>query len=123
MNTTQVSAFACADLRDLLLDRETEIIEAARVISQEADDDATAKLSLSFKITIDLDANTMESVLSFSVKRSASASHSLDDPAQPALPGVDSVRDENGKDELVTLTREGVYRAERAIKRALNKTE
>ena len=106
MNTTQVSAFACADLRDLLLDRETEIIEAARVISQEADDDATAKLSLSF-----------------SVKRSASASHSLDDPAQPALPGVDSVRDENGKDELVTLTREGVYRAERAIKRALNKTE
>ena len=119
MNLEQVLDFACADLRGLATERSEEIYEAARVVSQEADEDAKAKLKLGLSITVNLDDNTMDTTLSFSVKRSATAEHTLDDPGQPALPGVESVTISTAGTEPVTLTRESMHRAIRKIDKEL----
>jgi len=63
MNLDQVTNFACDDLRGLINDRKEDILKVARAASLEAGEEEKPMLKMSLGITVDLDKNEMESVL------------------------------------------------------------
>ena len=78
---------ACMDLCGLAYDGEDDIIAACDKAQAEAAlQESKPKFNLGFTISIDPDNGSYETKLSWSVKQSLSAEHTLDDPAQTKLP-------------------------------------
>lgn len=83
----QISDRACEDLASLIESGEMDILSAIHKAEAEAQlQESRPKFVLGFKITLDLDKNTFDCDLSWSLKQTLGASHQIDDPAQEKLP-------------------------------------
>lgn len=79
---------AAEDLKSLARESEDKILEAWSACEQEAqDNEQKPKFKLGFGITLDLDADKMETALSFGIKHKVSHDQAIPDPAQPDLIG------------------------------------
>lgn len=86
-----ISATACLDLAALIAEREKEILEAWSEAEEEAQANETKPVfRLGFTVALDLDADKMQSTLSFSIRRKATAEHEIPDPSQRKLPLEDT---------------------------------
>lgn len=84
---TQISEHASDDLKSLIESGETDILAAIYKMEAEAQlQDSKPKFSLGFKITLDLDKNTFDCDLSWTMKQTLGVSHQIEDPAQSKLP-------------------------------------
>lgn len=95
MKNTKLKAIAeraASDLAGLLNDGEDKILEAWREAEEQAGDDEHPKLKLGYTVTLDLDKNHMESVLSFGIKYKLSCDSEIPDPNQVKLPLDDDDR-------------------------------
>ena len=83
---------AAADLKGLIVESETKILEAWNAAETEAqENEKKLKFKLGFVITLDLEKDQMDSSLSYGVKRKVTASSKIPDPNQPELPATDPV--------------------------------
>jgi hypothetical protein len=81
-----IAAKAASDLQSLIKESEEKIMEAWNACADEAqENDTTPKFKLGLSITLDLDADKMESALSFSIRRKLTVESSIPDPNQPEL--------------------------------------
>jgi hypothetical protein len=88
-NLQAVALAAVRDLADALTDSEVEISETLSELADNRDDEEKdLKLALGFKITWNLDANRVDTALSWTVKRKREASHDLSEVTEPQLPGI-----------------------------------
>lgn len=77
---------ACCDLAAMVQEKETEILEAWNQAEQEAQDqESRPKFRLGFSITLDLDADSMETALAWSVRHKVTHDQAIPDPSQPEL--------------------------------------
>ncbi len=84
-----IAVVAAADLQAFVKEAEDKITEAWNACVEEAQGQETKpKLKLSFGITLDLDADKMETALTFGVKYKLSADKQIPDPDQMKLEGV-----------------------------------
>mgnify|MGYP000025145171 CR=1 FL=1 len=93
---------AAADFLQLVKDSEDNLLDAwAAAESDASDNDTTAKFRFGISVTLDLGGNTMDTALSFGVKRKASIVGEIPDPNQIplALPSEEST---------MTIVTEGV---------------
>ena len=82
-----IAAAACTDLAALIRDGEKRILEAWAACEEEArDNEAKPKMKLGFSITLDLEADKMQTELSFGVRHKLTHDQSIPDPNQPDLP-------------------------------------
>lgn len=91
MTTEQLDSLAqqlAANLPTLIGDLRDEILEAARVAVETANDEEkeSAKLTLSHSISIDLLKETYEDSLAVSIRHKLKTIGRLEDPNQPNLP-------------------------------------
>jgi hypothetical protein len=87
---TAITATACTDLAGFIREKEEDILDAWNAAEQEAiDQEAKPKFRLGFTITLDLDADTMETALGWSVRHKVSNTQQIPDPSQPNLKGMD----------------------------------
>ena len=81
-----IIASATEDLPALVAESEARILEAWDQAAEEAVENETKpKFRLGYSITLDLDANKMETRLSFGVRHSVSVDRDIPDPNQPEL--------------------------------------
>lgn len=82
----QITELAAADVRTLIAESEREILKDYHTVVEEAQDDEKEKmpcLKLSFAVTFDPEKNTVVTNLSWSVKKTRSMDHVLEeDPAK-----------------------------------------
>ncbi len=103
-------------LTKLLTEAADQIEEALVAAAAEAQaQEAEAKLSLGFKITMNLDRNAVQYGLGWSVKHTLTSEATLPDPNQPSLPGVTMSFESPGQD-TVTLTSEQLAKATERFK-------
>jgi len=96
-----ISTSACSDLSAFISEKESEILEAWNQAEQEAQDQETKpKFKLAFSVTLDLDADRMETALSWSVRHKVTLDRQIPDPSQSDLPLEDET--------TVTLSTDGV---------------
>ena len=101
-----IAARAAEDLVSLIRDGDEKIRAAWSEAEQQAAlEESKPKFCLAFKITLDLDKNTMDSALSWSTKHHLGVTSKLPDPAQPELPMEGTVTMETGG-ESVTVSAE-----------------
>jgi len=82
-----IAAKAADDLLDLVAESETKILEAWDAATDDAQENETApKFKLGLCITLDLDADKMETALTFSIRRKLTVECSIPDPNQTKLP-------------------------------------
>lgn len=87
-----IAAKAADDLRQLVKEGNEKILEAWTAAEEQAVlDDGKPKFKLNFGITLDLDKDTMETDLSWSVKHHLSVSSQIPDPNQAELPIEETV--------------------------------
>jgi hypothetical protein len=90
MNNKKLEAIAnkaADDLKALIKESEDKIIEAWDAVTDDAQENETApKFKLGLAITLDLDADKMESALTFSIRRKLTVECTIPDPNQPPLP-------------------------------------
>ena len=117
-----VIAQAPEHLTKLLTEAADQIEEAIVAAAAEAQaQEAEAKLSLGFKITLNLDRNSVQYGLGWSVKHTLTSEATLPDPNQDDLPGMKSgatVSFESPGHERVTLTAEQLAKAARRARAA-----
>lgn len=78
---------ASDDLRQLVKEGESKILEAWNACEEEAqDNEAKPKFKLGLAITLDLDRDTMETALSFGIKHKLCIATVIPDPNQIPLP-------------------------------------
>lgn len=95
---------AAENLKDLVRNHEEKILEAWNAAEQEAQDNETKpKFRLALAITLDLDADTMETALSFGIRYKASRDQQIPDPAQTNLP-LDNSNDLAGEPKFTSVT-------------------
>lgn len=81
-----IAAKAADDLESFVRESHDEIVAAMSKAAEEAAlQEASAKFRLALTITLDLDANQQENVLSWSTRRKLSATSEIEDPAQITL--------------------------------------
>lgn len=81
-----IAAAARGDLSALIAEREKEILEAWNEAEAEAQANETKRVfRLGFTVSLDLDADKMESTLSFSIRRKATVERDIPDPTQGKL--------------------------------------
>jgi hypothetical protein len=98
----QIAEKASADLSDLILEGNDDILTAIHKSESEAQaNESKPKFSLGFKISVNLEDSTFDCDLSWNLKQSLSVSHSIDDPAQGKLEGI------NEDKSTVTISTEG----------------
>lgn len=98
----QIAENASADLSDLILEGNDDILTAIHKSESEAQaNESKPKFSLGFKISVNLEDSTFDCDLSWNLKQSLSVSHSIDDPAQGKLEGI------NEDKSTVTISTEG----------------
>lgn len=86
-----IAAKAAEDLVGLVRDGEEKILAAWTEAEVQAQlEDTKPKFKLSVGITLDLDKDTMDTDLSWSVKHHLSVSSTIPDPSQPDLPMDDT---------------------------------
>lgn len=77
---------AAENLKAYCKEHEDKILEAWHSVENEAaENEESPKFKLGFAITLDLDKNTMENALTWSVRYKASGSMEIPDPNQPDL--------------------------------------
>lgn len=76
--------------REALLEREEDILKAWHENIGEANEneDKFPPLKLGIAATVDLEANKIETVVTFTTRYKSTISEQLPDPNQPELPGV-----------------------------------
>jgi hypothetical protein len=95
-----IIAKAGDDLKAYAEEHEDKILEAWYAAEEEAADNETKpKFKLGFGIVLDLDKNTMETVLTWAVRHKASSTCQIPDTNQPGLPLEDT--------STVTISQEG----------------
>lgn len=110
-----IAETAAKDLDAFIRESEEKILEAWSAAEAEAlENDAKPKFRLGFTITLDLDKDSMETVLAFGVRHKLSRDQSTPDPSQPELSGVDTVTISSGGKE-VTVTGEQFSKAARKM--------
>jgi len=78
-----VAIQAASDLRMMMAESRTKLLEAWKAVEEEASDQETkAVLRISFAIVLDIEADKMESVLSFGVRHKLITERSIPDPNQ-----------------------------------------
>lgn len=83
----QISDYACDDLSSLIESGEADILTAIHKMEAEAQlQETKPKFALGFKITVDLDKNTFDCDLSWSLKQTLGVSHQIEDPKQIKMP-------------------------------------
>jgi hypothetical protein len=83
----QIAEHASDDLAGLIASGEADILAAIHKMEEEAQlQEAKPKFTLGFKITVDLDKNTFDCDLSWSLKQTLGVSHQIEDPKQVKLP-------------------------------------
>lgn len=81
-----IAETAAHDLKALVREKETEILEAWNAAEEEAQaQESKPKFRLSLAITLDIEADKMETALTFSIKRTAFVERSIPDPDQKDL--------------------------------------
>ena len=96
-----ISTSACSDLSAFIAEKESEILAAWNQAEQEAQDQETKpRFKLAFSVTLDLDADRMETALSWSVRHKVSCDKPIPDANQSDLPLEDET--------TVTLSTDGV---------------
>jgi len=81
-----ITETAAVDLVALVADKEQEILDAWHACAEEAQlQETKPKFRLSLAITLDLDANSMETALTFAIRRKVSVSHEIPDLEQIKL--------------------------------------
>lgn len=85
-NLRAVAEYAVLDLARALVDGQIDISDTLTKLADERDGDKELKLTLGFKITWNLDAGSVDTSLSWSMKNKIDASHTLGEPDQPELP-------------------------------------
>ena len=99
----QIANKASQDLLDLIHEGNDDILTAIHKATSEAQlQETKPKFILGFKIVVDLEKSTFDCDLAWSLKQSLSVSHTIDDPAQEKLPGVDEDK------STVTISTPGV---------------
>lgn len=82
-----ISDRAAVDLPAFIAEKEDDILRAWSQMEDEArDQEARPKFKLGFSIVLDLDANDMETALTWSVRQKVSRNGEIPDPSQPKLP-------------------------------------
>jgi hypothetical protein len=82
-----VAQHAAADLKQLIAEKETEMLEAMAQVAEEASlQDKKPIFKIGFGISLDTDGDKMKTVLTFSVKRQLEIERPMPDPTQPELP-------------------------------------
>ena len=113
-----IAAKAADDLLDLVAESETKILEAWDAATDDAQENETSpKFKLGLCITLDLDADKMETALTFSIRRKLTVECSIPDPNQTKLPLDGTVTIKTG-DKSVTVGTEQFSRALKNISRA-----
>ena len=75
------------DLNDLIREGEKDLLAAIHSMQKEAQlQETNPKFNIGFKIAIDFDNGTYDCDLSWTVKKTLSTSHKIEDPAQEKLP-------------------------------------
>ena len=81
-----IAESAAADLPQFIAEAEDKLLEAWNQAEQEAQDNLTKpKFRVGFSIVLDLDADTMETKLTFGVRHVFSRSQEIPDPKQYGL--------------------------------------
>jgi hypothetical protein len=97
---------AAENLQDLVEENEVKLLEAWDSCEAEAQANETApKFKLGLSITLDLDADKMETALTWGVRYKATTECSIPDPAQGKLLEVDAVMLKTPGCAPVTVTR------------------
>lgn len=113
-----ISTNAAEDLKALIAEGADDILKAIHKTEEEAQANETKpKFSLGFKITVDFDAASYNCDLSWTLKQTLGTTHSIDDPNQPKLPGVDggTVTISTPGLEPVTLSRKAFSQATKKL--------
>ena len=85
-----IATRAADDLMDLVRESEEKILEAWNAAESDAQENGVApKFKLGLSITLDLDADKMESALTFGIRHKLTACCEIPDPSQPSLPLVE----------------------------------
>jgi len=94
---------AAQDFLALVKESEDNILEAWNAAEADAqENETTPKFALGFSVTLDLNANQMDSKLAFGIKRKLTITGEIPDPNQETLPlGADG-------ESIVTIKTEGV---------------
>ena|ERR1051325_7319607 len=83
----EISNQAAADLQAFIAESEAKLLEAWAQCEQEAQENETKpKFKFAFSVVLDLDANKMETALTFGVRHKLSRDQQIPDPDQPKLP-------------------------------------
>lgn len=88
MRLEQITEHAATDVRTLIAESEREILKDYHTVVEEAQDDGKEKmpsLKLGFTVEFDPEKNSVVTKLSWSVKKTRSQDHVLDDPDQTNL--------------------------------------
>ena len=121
-----IAAKAAEDLLGLIADGDEKIRAAwSEAECQAALEETKPKFSLAFKITLDLDKNTMDSDLSWSTKHHLGVTSKLPDPTQPELPGVEpeTVTMETDSGKSVVFSAETFRNIPKIIKKMQEQSE
>lgn len=82
-----IASLAASHLQSLVNDQEEQILQAWSAAEEEAQlAETKPKFRLALAITLDLDADRMETALSFSIRRKVSCEDTIPDPNQTTLP-------------------------------------
>lgn len=107
---------ASEDLVALIRDAETKLLEAWNAAEEDAQANDTApRFKIGFAITLDLDKDQMETVLSFGIKHKHSHLQSIPDPGQPELLPEGSVTISAEGTEPITMTNSQFSKAARIL--------
>ena len=110
---------ASDDMLGLIAESEAKILEAWDAATDDAQENETApKFKFGLCITLDLDADKMETALTFSIRRKLTVECSIPDPNQAKLPlgeGETVTMETGGKS--VTVTGEQFSRALKTLNR------
>lgn len=82
---SQMADRGAEDLRSAIEDKQPEILEAIQKIAAEREGDAPLKFRVSLALIADLDANVVETEVSYSVKTKVKGKHALETDETPSL--------------------------------------
>lgn len=85
-----IATKASKDLFDLIAEGNDDILAAIhKSLAEALLQETKQKFNLGFKIVVDLEKSTFDCDLGWNLKQSLSVSHSIDDPNQGKLDGID----------------------------------
>jgi hypothetical protein len=84
---SQMADRGAEDLRAAIEDKEPEILKAIQKMAEEREGDAPLKFRASLSIIADLDANVVETAVSYSVKTTVKGKHAIETDETPSLFG------------------------------------